>query len=66
MEVFVGGGSSVSALAEANCWRWVDGKSIWKVLSKEAFGSVGGLELQVGCEAAVVCVCGEENTSVED
>jgi hypothetical protein len=47
MEVFVGGGSSMSALAEANCWRWVDGKSIWKVLSKEAFGSVGGLSCKL-------------------
>jgi hypothetical protein len=39
----------------------VDGKSIWKVLSKEASGSVGGVKLQLVCEVADVCMCDEED-----
>ena len=44
----------------------MDVKVIWKVLSKEACGSADELELHVVCEAASVCVYGEEDTSAED
>ena len=51
------GGQGVRALAEANAGRWWDGKSIWKVLNREASGSVGGIELRFSREAVNIFVC---------